>query len=77
MPRNKEVLKGNGEAVPPAAERFLHDTLTVPNLAAVEASFDRSRLLLENGTDVAATALDAANFIHAGRARSRDQVKPV
>jgi hypothetical protein len=65
MARSKEVLQGNGEAVPPAAERFLHDTLTVPDLAAVEASFDRSRLLLENGTDVAAMALDAANSIQA------------
>jgi len=66
MARSKEVLKGNGEAVPPLAERFLHDTLTVPSLAAVEASFDRSRLLLEKGTDVAAMALDAANSIQAG-----------
>ena len=65
MARSKEVLQGSGEAVPPPAERFLHDTLTVPDLAAVEASFDRSRLLLENGTDVAAMALDAANSIQA------------
>ena len=29
----KEVLQGSGEAVPPAAERFLlHNTLTVPDL---------------------------------------------
>jgi hypothetical protein len=65
MARSKEVLQGSGEAVPPLAERFLRDTLMVPDLAAVEASFDRSRLLLENGTDVAAMALDAANSIQA------------
>jgi hypothetical protein len=65
MARSKEVLQGSGEAVSPAADRFLHDTLTVPDLAAVEASFDRSRLLLENGTDVAAMALDAVNSIQA------------
>jgi hypothetical protein len=33
--------------------------LTIPGLAAVEASLDRSRLLLQSGTDVAAMALDA------------------
>ena len=65
MALSKEFLQGSGEAVPPRAERFLHDTLTVPDLAAVEASFNRSRLLLENGTDVAAMALDAANSIQA------------
>ena len=52
MARSKEVLQGSGEAVPPPTERFLHDTLTVPDLAAIEASFDRSRLLLENGTQM-------------------------
>ena len=65
MALSKEFLQGSGEAVPPRAERFLHDTLTVPDLAAVEASFNRSRLLLENGTDVAAMALDAASSIQA------------
>lgn len=65
MAERKEFLQGSGEAVPPRAERFLHDTLTVPDLAAVEASFDRSRLLLEHGTDVVAMALDAANSIQA------------
>ena len=60
MARSKEVLQGSGEAVPPAAEKFLHDTLTVPDLAAFDASFDRSLLLVEHGTEVADMALDAA-----------------
>ena len=47
------------------AENFLYDTLTVPDLSAVEASFDRSRLLTEQGADVAAMALDVANTIQA------------
>jgi len=63
--RSKEVSQANGEAIPPPTKKFLYDTLTVPDLAAVEASFDRSQLLLENGTDVAAMALDAANSIQA------------
>ena len=50
-------------AVPRPTDPFLYDTLTVPDLAAIEASFDRSRLLL--GSDVAAMALDAANSIQA------------
>jgi hypothetical protein len=66
MAKAKEVSQANGEAVPPPTEKFLHDTLTVPDLAAVEASFDRSRLLLERGADVAAMGLDAANTIQAG-----------
>ena len=33
-------------------------TVHVRDLAAVEASFDRSRLLTEQGADVAAMALD-------------------
>jgi hypothetical protein len=37
------------------------DILTIPGLAAVEASLDRSRLLLQSGTDGAAMALDAAS----------------
>ena len=36
-----------------------------PDLAAIEASLDRSQLLLDNGTDVAAMAIDAANSIKA------------
>ena len=43
----------------------LKEPLTIPDLAAVEASLDRSRLLLQSGTDVAAMALDAATSIQA------------
>jgi hypothetical protein len=49
-----------------STEKLVHDTLTVPDLAAVEASFDRSRLLTEQGADVAAMGVDAANSIQAG-----------
>jgi len=47
MAKAKEVSQANGEAVPLSTENFIHDTLTVPDLSAVEASFDRSRLLTE------------------------------
>lgn len=67
--RSKEIGQANGEAIPPSSERFLNDTLTIPDLAAVEASFDRSRLLLQN--DVAAMALDAANSIQASNSFER------
>jgi hypothetical protein len=43
----------------------LKEPLNIPDLTAVEASLDRSRLLLQSGTDVAAMALDAANSIQA------------
>ena len=65
MAKAKEVSQANGEAVPLSTENFIHDTLTVPDLSAVEASFDRSRLLTEKGADVAAMALDVANTIQA------------
>ena len=65
MATAKEVSQANGEAVPLSTEKFVHDTLTVPDLSAVEASFDRSRLLTEKGADVAAMALDVANTIQA------------
>jgi hypothetical protein len=61
-----KVARANGEALPPQTERFLYDTLSVPDLAAVEASFDRTRLLSEQGADVAAMGVDAANAIQAG-----------
>jgi hypothetical protein len=64
--KSNEVAQANKEAVPPKADKFFYDTLTVPDLAAVEASFDRSRLLTEQGADVAAMALDVANTIQAG-----------
>jgi hypothetical protein len=43
----------------------------IPDLAAVQASLDRSRLLLQSGTDVAAMALDAANSIQAANSLER------
>lgn len=61
----KNVTQADGEAVPLAKEKCLHDTLAIPDLAAVEASLDRSRLLLQSGTDVVAMALDAANAMQA------------
>lgn len=65
MDRSKNVKQSNGEAVPPSAEKFIHDVLTIPDLASVQASLDRNRLLLQSGTDVAAMALDAALSIQA------------
>ena len=63
--RRKEIAQDNGEAIPPPTERFLHDTLTIPDLAAGQA-LDRSRLLLQHGTDIAAMALDAAKLYSGG-----------
>ena len=57
--------------MPPTTENFLHDALTIPDLAAVEASLDRSSLLLQSGTDVAAMALDAASSIQASNSLER------
>ena len=64
MAKSKEVTQAR-EAIPPQAERFLYETLTVPDLAAVEASFDRTQLLTEQGANVASMALDAVNTIQA------------
>jgi hypothetical protein len=69
--RTRSVAQANGEVVPSQTEGPLHDTITIPDLAAVEASIDRSRLLLQSGTDVAAMALDAANSIQAGNSLER------
>jgi hypothetical protein len=63
--RSKDIATAHGEAVPDPKNRILYDTLTVPNLAAVEASFNRSRLLLEIGPDMAAMGIDAADSIQA------------
>lgn len=63
--RVKEVSKCNGEVVTVSTESRLPETLATADLAAVEASLNRSRLLLQTGTDVAAMALDAANSIQA------------
>jgi hypothetical protein len=63
--RSKEVHVSNGEAIPGGAERLIHDTLTVPDLASVEASFERTQLLVQQGSGVAAMGLDAAVSIQA------------
>jgi hypothetical protein len=68
--RSKEVKLANGEALPTGAEKILHDTLTVPDLASVEASFERTRLLLQQGPGVAAMAVDASASI-----QSRDSLE--
>ena len=43
----------------------MYDTMAVPDLAAVEASLERSRLLLDYGIDALAMALDASDSIEA------------
>jgi hypothetical protein len=63
--RSQEVNVSNGEAIPGGAERVLHDTLTVPDLASVEASFERTQLLVQQGPGVAAMGLDASVSIQA------------
>ncbi len=63
--RSKDIATAHGEAVPDPTNRVLYDTLTVPNVAAVEASFGRSRLLLQIGPDMAAMGIDAADSIQA------------
>jgi hypothetical protein len=63
--RSKEVNVSNGEAIPGEAEKVLHDTLTVPDLASVEASFERTQLLVQQGPGVAAMGLDASVSIQA------------
>lgn len=73
--RTKGVTQANGEAVPPPTEKFLHNALTIPDLAAVEASLDRNRLLLQSGTDVAAMALDATISIQASNSLERMLVR--
>jgi len=69
--RAPKMSYSNGEVVPPTAEKDLHDTLAVSDLVAVEASLDRSRLLVQGGTNVAAMALDAANSIEANDSLER------
>ena len=36
MTKSKEVAQANGDAVPPQAEKFLYDTLTVRSARAME-----------------------------------------
>lgn len=63
LARSKEVAQASGEALPPKEETRIHDTLAVPDLATVEASFERSRLLGEREADVAAMGIDASHAI--------------
>jgi hypothetical protein len=63
--RAKTVPQVNGEVLPGPAEQPLYDTMAVPDLAAVEASLERSRLLLDYGIDAVAMALDASASINA------------
>lgn len=63
--RSKELAQAKGEVIPLEGGHPLYDTLTVPDLASVEASFERSRLLLSSGPNVAAMGLDAADTIQA------------
>jgi len=59
LARSTEVAQG--EAVP--ASGYFKDTLTDPDLAAVESSYTRGRLLHVN--DVVALGLDVSNTAHA------------
>lgn len=63
--RTKDASHADGEAIPPPTEKILHDALTVHDLPSAEASLDRNRLLLQDGMNVAAMALDAALSIQA------------
>jgi hypothetical protein len=65
LTRSHGMVASNGECVDSTMPECLKEPLTISDLAAVEASLDRSRLLLQGGTDVAAMALDAANSIQA------------
>jgi len=63
--RSHGMVDTYGECVDSTMPECLNAPLAIPDLAAVEASLDRNRLLLQSGTDVAAMALDAANSIQA------------
>jgi hypothetical protein len=53
-----------GEVVPEEPQ-FLKDTLSMPDLIAMDASLERTRLLTADGLDALALALDAANSANA------------
>jgi hypothetical protein len=55
-----------GEVVPEQPS-YLKDTLSLPDFAALDASTERTRLLMANGVDAMALALDA---VHSAGARS-------
>lgn len=63
--RARHVPQVNGEVLPGQEEQPLYDTMAVPDLAAVEASLERTRLLLDYGIDAVAMALDASASIKA------------
>ncbi len=63
--RAKDIPHAKDAAVPRPSEQFLQDFLTTPDLPALEATLDRNRLLLQDGLDVAAMAVDAALSIQA------------
>ena len=65
MFRARHVPQVNGEVLPRPKEQPLYDTMAVPDLAAVEASLERSRLLLDYGIDAVAMALDVSASIEA------------
>lgn len=71
MARAKEVPHANGEALPPANEKLFYDTMAVPDLAAVEASLERSRVLMYMGIDALAMGLDASASIKAENSLER------
>jgi hypothetical protein len=57
----REVVVAQGEVVPD--ESFLRDTLTDPDLVAIESSHSRGHYLLVN--DIVALGIDVANTVHA------------
>jgi hypothetical protein len=65
LSRSHDMVEIHGECMDSTMPECLKESFTIPDLAAVEASLERSRLLLQRGTDVAAMALDAANSIEA------------
>jgi len=65
MARARHVPSVNGEVLPRPEQQPLYDTMAVPGLAAVEASLERSRLLLDYGIDAVTMALDASASIEA------------
>jgi hypothetical protein len=62
--RSKQICTAKGEAVKQKSDKTIYDTMTIPDGPAVEASFERTRLLLKGR--VAAMGLDAADSIQAG-----------
>jgi hypothetical protein len=71
LTRANGIIQVSGDCMDSTLPEYLNEPLTIPDLAAVEASLDRSRLLLQSGTDVAAMSLDAANSIDASNSLER------